>query len=273
MGRFARALNGCCAGVVCRQLPAVPKAVQPARILGIDLAWGERNGDGLCLIETTARRSGVTRVDHVLGDEALVEWISAHVGDDPALLLFDAPVVCPNATGGRPVDRETHRLFGRQHAGCHPANSTLCPRPARVAAKLARLGFRIGWEPARGSRLIAEVYPHPALVRFLGLDRIIKYKRGTKAEKAVEFRRLQVLLQDFVDGEWPKLELGEFAGLFEAPWTKPTEDKLDAFLCALIGLNHWRHGGRRSQVLGELETGFILLPAETKRAATPVAAR
>lgn len=273
MGRFADAAISGCIGFVPKELPAVPKAVQPTRILGIDLAWGERNGDGLCLIETTARRSLVTRVDHVFGDEALVEWISAHVGEGPALLLFDAPVVCPNSTGGRPVDRETHRLFGQQHAGCHPANSTLCPRPARVAAKLARLGFRIGWEPARGSRLIAEVYPHPALVRFLGLDRIIKYKRGTKAEKAFEFRRLQTLLRDFVAREWPRLELGEVAGLFEAPWTKPTEDKLDAFICGLIGLNHWHHRGRRSQVLGGLETGFILLPAETKRAATPVAAQ
>ena len=36
--------------------------------------------------------------------------------------------------------------------------------------------------------------------------------------------------------------------------------KCGAIVCALIGWWHIREGGRRTQVLGDLETGFLLVP-------------
>ena len=43
----------------------------------------------------------------------------------------------------------------------------------------------------------------------------------------------------------------------------PTDESLDChpgFLC-LIGLWHWKHRGTRSEVIGDVKKGLILLPA------------
>ena len=235
------------------------------RIIGIDLAWGEHKGDGICLVEVDA--DGHARVSsslHLYGDAALLGWLDECVPPPgtPALLLFDAPLICPNVTGSRPVDRRTHTLFGRFHAGAHPANATLCPRPLRLVDALAPRGFTVGWQLSETPRLAMEVFPHPAMIRLLGLPRIVKYKRGPVAARRLEFTRLQGLLRECLRSSFP--ELGSTPALEEilcATWTKPAEDRLDSFVCALIGLHHWRHQGTRSEVIGDRESGFILLPA------------
>jgi predicted RNase H-like nuclease len=190
-------------------------------------------------------------------------------------MAVDAPLVCPNRTGSRPVDRLTHRLFGREHAGCHPSNARLCARPLRIARGLQADGFMLGWDlgteaaeaahqaAADGAdpRLAMEVYPHPAMVRWFGLQRILKYKRGTVAERRREFRRYQSLLRSAIEVRFPELELGSVGiGLLEADYSKEAEDRLDAFFCALIALHHWRHRGQKSQVLGDTRSGFLVLP-------------
>lgn len=258
-------------------------------LVGIDLAWGERNRDGVCLIEvpessgacTASGPSGLSGKASVvesrwtLGDESLRDWLRDRIGDQACVMAVDAPLVCPNRTGSRSVDRLTHRLFGREHAGCHPSNARLCARPLRIARLLQAEGFRVGWDLAEaricpgnqaGSaaaipRLAMEVYPHPAMVRWFGLQRILKYKRGTVAERRREFRRYQSLLRSAIEVRFPELELGPVGGgLLEADYSKEAEDRLDAFFCGLIALHHWRHQGRQSQVLGDSQSGFLVLP-------------
>ena len=237
----------------------------------MDLAWGERNGDGLCLVHASRPSADTWCAEtvesaHVFGDAGFFDWIETRLppAAGPAALLFDAPVVCPNETGSRPVDRLTTARFGRFHAGPHPANAARCVRPLRLARELAARGATVGWQLPSTGRLLVEVFPHPATIRLFGLERIVKYKRGPVAARRGEFARLQDLLREhlrtrFAPGEW--VETPALAAVLSAPWTKPAEDRLDALLCALVGYHHWRHEGRRSEVLGDLETGFILVPA------------
>ena len=237
-------------------------------LIGLDLAWGEKNSDGICLIRYARRRARVLGYAYPHGDAAVIAAIAAHLRtDEPAFAAIDAPIVCPNRTGARPVDRLTHTRFHREHAACHPANLTQCPRPPRVLARLATdLGFVAGWRgPA--SRLAAEVYPHPAMVRLFQLPRIIKYKKGPVAARRREFRRLQRLLRALLATEFPFLTLdAETPALLAAPWSKPVEDRTDALFCALLALRHVHHRGARSESLGDLTTGFILLPASLSAA-------
>ena len=230
-------------------------------MLGIDLAWGERRPDGVALLEAT-RDGGAWRAGGLVqGDAALAAWIEAHVPRDaPVLAAVDAPLVCPNETGSRPVDRETHRWFGRHHAGCHPSNARLCRRPLRVAALLESMGFHLGWDLS-APRQAAEVYPHPAMVRWFGLDRVLKYKRPPAAARRREFARYQALLRGLLGREFAGLAPDPgWEALLTAPWSKDDEDPLDAFLCSLIAWWHWRDHGARTQVLGDLEGGFLLVP-------------
>jgi predicted RNase H-like nuclease len=244
-------------------------------VAGIDLAWGERQPDGLVWARYRRGRAIGLGADYPRGDDALIAALAAQLrAGESAFLAIDAPLVIPNGTGTRPVDRLTHRLFHREHAGCHPANRSKCPRPPRVMARLAaELGFQAGWEwPARGqtapgaspARVAAEVYPHPAMVRLFRLPRILKYKKGPVRERRREFARYRRLLRALLDDQFAFLEAGPAAPWLRAPWTKPAEDRLDALFCLLIALWHLHHRGRCSETIGDLATGFILLPADRR---------
>jgi len=237
-------------------------------IIGVDLAWGDKKSDGVCFLEASRSGACVRGFGYPQGDDELIGCLqSALDSSEEVFITIDAPIICPNRTGTRPVDRLTHRMFHREHAACHPANSTKCPRPARVLRKLHVLGVKPGWELERHSKIAAEVYPHPAMVRLFKLKRIVKYKKGRVMHRRQEFRRLQNLIRKCVREQFPFLTLDdESQKLLRESWTKPVEDRTDALFCALIGLWHWYHRGRRSQVIGDLKTGFILLPEDLRAA-------
>lgn len=233
------------------------------RLIGLDLAWGERNPDGVALLRLSGGSACLEDSRVVRGDEALLEWIhQAAPPAEPALILVDGPIVCPNRTGARPVDRETHLHFGRYHAGCHPSNQERCPRPSRLAQILISLhGFQLGWDLTAAPRLLAEVYPHPAMIRLFELEQIVKYKRGPAPAQRREFSRLQSLLTSCLARRFPEVVINPLLqSLLKAPRTKSAEDRLDAFFCAVIGLHHVRHQGQQTQILGDRETGFLLVP-------------
>lgn len=232
-------------------------------VVGVDLAWGERRADGVCLLEVEGKRARVAGFVYPQGDAALLALLRERVGKGGRVLVaMDAPIVCPNWTGSRPVDRLTHRLFHREQAGCHPANRRLCPRPARVMERLAAQGYLADWDLAAGQHLVCEVYPHPAMVRWFGLKRILKYKRGPSVARQAEFARYQKLVQGLIRREFGELEVGADAEeVLRSKWSKPAEDRMDALFCALLGWWHLKHDGVRSEVIGDRETGFILLPS------------
>ena len=231
-------------------------------VAGIDLAWGERRPDGLCLLHGAGKR--VVNVSYALthGDQALLEQLRRGLpAGDRTLLCLDAPVVCPNRRGARPVDRLTHRIFHRVQAAAHPANRVLAARPLRVVRRLQRAGYAVSTDWPTTPRAIIEVFPHPATVRWFHLDRTIKYKRGPVAARRREFARLQLLLRSWLAENLPVLaENPATIALLRTVWTKDTEDLTDALLCALVGWQWAVHGPRSLEILGDRRTGFIVVP-------------
>ena len=129
------------------------------------------------------------------------------------------------------------------------------------ADKLEAAGYDLSWQLGGSTRTAVEVYPHPAMVRWFGLERTIKYKRGPVANKRLEFQRYQQELRAYIEEAWPEMVLPEnFQVVLGSLWSKRSEDLLDAYFCALIGLWHIAHAGERTQVLGDLLTGHMIVP-------------
>jgi predicted RNase H-like nuclease len=133
-----------------------------------------------------------------------------------------------------------------------------------VVRLFSHLGFRIGWDfsvAKEPDKLMLEVYPHPAMVRLFNLKERIAYKRGRVAERRIQFARLQCLLRELLRGRFQRVRLDpETDELLNCAWSKNVEDQTDAFFCALIGYWHWIHLGGKSEILGDLASGFILIP-------------
>ena len=87
-------------------------------ILGIDMAWGDKNPDGLCCLSVRENRAQIDYVGISKGKVQLIEWVKKYTNQGEVLAMIDAPLLCLNQNGSRPVDRESHRRFGKYKAGC-----------------------------------------------------------------------------------------------------------------------------------------------------------
>ncbi|MDA8908717.1 MAG: DUF429 domain-containing protein [Verrucomicrobiales bacterium] len=232
-------------------------------ILGIDLAWGEKNPDGFTILEFSGGlENPPTHMETVLtrGDDELFGKTKPFTICDRVMVAIDAPTICRNEEGSRPVDQECTREYRRYEAGCHPVNRRLCARPFRVAQRFEEEGFVLTTDPGT-PRFVSEVYPHPATIRLFGLEKTIKYKKGKVAQKRAEFSRYQDYLAEFLAEEMPWLaDSGPHCQLLSLPWTKNIEDQVDSILCAAIAYRHLKYHGEKSEVLGDDLDGHMLIP-------------
>ncbi len=189
------------------------------------------------------------------------------------MIAVDAPTLIPNATGMRLPDKLAHKHFGRYHAGCYPANlgRPFAQRTVDFGLSLEAQGFAHApvITPQTLGRFQIEVFPHPAIVHLFGLTRILKYKKGTLAERRLELMKLRQHILDTLPTLEPALNfssvplcasfLPEIAATGAA--LKAVEDQLDSLICAYVAAHWWYWGSDRNWVLGDATTGYIVVPA------------
>lgn len=231
--------------------------------LGVDLGWyGKPSG----LASIVKNRDGLSlrKVARLEDSDAILRWIKSETaGSKSAVVAVDAPLVILNPAGIRDAERELNGDFRRFHAGCHPANLGLpfAQNVLSFSRRLADLGFVHGAEMTmrQQGHFQIEVYPHAATVTLFDLPQIVKYKRGRRAEKAKELRRLRKLMLSRL----PLLEPALSLRLPAIPSTgnlKPVEDQIDAVLCAYIAAHWWFWATERNRVYGCGGTGYIVVP-------------
>jgi predicted RNase H-like nuclease len=241
----------------------------PVHLIGIDLAWGERNRTGLAVLDGEGR---LVQLDSVRTDEQLAAGLAPFVCGD-CVVAIDAPLIVRNPTGNRPAEAALNRDFGPFQAGTHPSNTGRAlfhpmPRGERVARLL---GLPISVDPACSRRAI-EVYPHAATISLFRLGRTLKYKRKpgrTLDGLRAELTRLMRLLEGLSTAD-PPLRVEELAawatltGSVQHTTRKSglrlVEDQADAVLCAYVALLAARRPDL-STTYGDDAQGFIVTPA------------
>ena len=241
------------------------------RAIGVDLAWGANGRTGLCAAEAGRVLDSAT----VRTDEEIDAWISrwTAVARD-VVVAIDAPLIVENDAGRRPCERVFCSAMAGRQAGVYPAHLNL---PAfrdgvRGAALARRLGLTV--DPAAcvtaPVRAAIEVYPHSALVSLFELARTIEYKsrpgrppaarRGAFEDLLARLRALAGLdppLDVTTSPRWEALQALVSAGRLAA-----VEDELDAYVCAYVAIYHRRWHGRRSLVVGDVASGYIVTPVD-----------
>lgn len=242
------------------------------RLIGVDLAWGERSHSGCAELVWDNGELVLKRVDllHRIGDFA--DWIGPGRGD--WAVAVDAPLVILNKTGGREADEQASRLYSSYEAGALPAGLDQFGedhRGGRLLRELKAHGGRLVERSAEadGRRLIFETYPHIAMVELFGLERTIKYKRGSDAFRLAGQQQLAYLIRRHLcsGSAHPRLRINSVLdGLLREPDSilngrglKDREDKLDAIVCAYMSA--WLDAGCPLQGLGRPGTGVMVTPA------------
>jgi predicted RNase H-like nuclease len=237
------------------------------KFLGIDLGW-KSQPSGLCALELINGQLEILDLDRKEFIADILTWIDSYVPPQaPAIIAVDAPTLIPNATGSRLPDKLSHKHFGKYHAGCYPANLGLAfaERTVNFGLALEARGFAHAptIEPQKLGRYQIEVFPHPAIVYLFNLERILKYKKGRLSDRRLELIKLYNYILDILPTLEPPLRLSS-SFLSEIPNTgaalKAVEDQLDSLICAYVAARWWYWGEQRNLVLGDRNTGYIVIP-------------
>lgn len=233
--------------------------------VGLDLAWGEKNNTGVAVIDSDGR---LLQLGAAHDDASIEAAVEPYVSDD-CLVAIDAPLIVRNPTGSRSCETALNRDFHRFEAGAHPANTAnpafKNPRGARIATALT-----LDMDPASSStRRAIEVYPHPATVALFGLEKTLKYKRGSFEARQGELLQLMTLIEG-LDKATPRLRVNHSVSWVElrkrvAAATRPVqldrdEDPVDAVVCAYVAL-YWYQRPEDVTVYGDFATGYIVTPS------------
>jgi predicted RNase H-like nuclease len=232
--------------------------------VGLDLAWGEKNNTGIAVVDSDGR---LLHVGAGHDDESIEAAVEPYISE-PCLVAIDAPLIVRNPAGARPCETALNRDFHAFEAGAHPANTEnpafKSPRGARIANALT-----LDMNPASTStRRAIEVYPHPATIALFGLEKSLKYKKGTFEARQHELLHLMTLIEG-LDKASPRLRVNhnvswvELRKRLEAA-TRPVqldrdEDPVDAVVCAYVAL-FWYHRPEDVTLYGDFATGYIVTP-------------
>lgn len=239
--------------------------------VGIDLAWSERNGSGISVLEGNKDEAKLIASKIVYSDKEITEFIFEHVGNKNALIAIDAPLIVPNEEGRRLAEELVGNLFRKYNAGAHPANRKRLSswtgkiRGEEISNVLEGLNFmhNPNIKKLEESRKFFEVYPHPSMVVLFKLDKILKYKNKPKRNyesRWGEFIKYQDYLKELkpkviMPKELIKMDVKTLKGKA----LKNYEDVLDAVFCAYISYYTWLNP-EKCAVLGSMKEGYILTP-------------
>lgn len=244
--------------------------------IGFDSAWTDnpKAPGAICAVAIENGRPTLFRAPQLASFDQALAFIQAIRSETGATLVaLDQPTIVPNSTGMRPVERVAASLISWLGGGVQPANrgrrGMFCDA-SPIWRFLIALGAEENPEQARTAAkglYLMEVFPALALAslddRFFGRKCAPKYNPDRK--------------KTFVMADWIRVteaaaresrrigceDLAEWcsaAGKIVRP-KKADQDKLDSVLCVLVAL-HWRLNPRDTSLfLGNLTTGYMVLPA------------
>ena len=244
--------------------------------IGFDSAWTDnpKAPGAICTVGIENGHPALFNAPQLVSFEQALTFIQKARSEDGATLIaLDQPTVVPNLTSMRPVERVAASLISWLGGGAQPSNrgrlGMFCDA-SPIWRFLTALGAKESPERARVAAdglYLMEVFPALALAS-LGTG----FFGRLSAPRYNPDRRKTFLMADWVRVTEAAARESQMLGCEElAEWCrtagrtarpqKADQDKIDSALCVLIAL-HWRLRPREaSLLLGDLTTGYMVLPA------------
>ncbi len=202
--------------------------------IGIDLAWGEKNLSGFCVIQETKTKLKILDVKLIKSIDEIIQEIQKYK-DLHVYIGVDAPLVVPNESGNREIEKQFNKDFAKYKISMLPANRKLLTkyspkiRSEELFLKLQECNFKRDFNH---DKVIFEVYTHSTIAMCFNNHAILPYKR--KKGRDTEFIKGQLsiyrdyLKKEILTHELFKIDIESLKG----QKVKDYEDQLDACTCA-----------------------------------------
>ena len=202
--------------------------------IGIDLAWGEKNPSGFCVLQYNNKGLKLLDLKLLLTLTEIVEEISKYQ-DSKISIGVDAPLLIPNESGNREIEKEFNKDFSLYKISMLPVNQKIMQKysPSIRSQKLYETLYQKGYRRDKDAkRSIFEVYPHVTIAVCFNDYKLLPYKR--KKGRSVLFikeqlKRYQSFLQNLF-AQHPFLQ--EDVTRLRGNALKAYEDQLDAISSA-----------------------------------------
>lgn len=191
----------------------------PSLFLGIDLAWSSNNPTAVALLENDQ----LIETSFLESDQEIIDYIYAH---PDAIVGIDAPLIIPNETGNRDIEKAFLKDFSRFKLGAYPVNRSLF---VRLYGEIRGEVIANALTHPIGERLF-EVYPHATILTCFNDHKVLPYKQKKGRSVAFLVDQLRIyygFLSDVIENLPPFLE--ETLGGIRR---KRFEDTLDAITAA-----------------------------------------
>ena len=238
--------------------------------IGIDPSWVLTHPTGICVMQHDGDRWTVASTEAAVMDIPAIRAAVPEPSGQPVAVAVDAPLWIPNETGIRECDRQVVSRYINRKIGVYPCNSVIAARRGwkTVDIRVALEDAGYVEAPAAAPAVYFETYPHPALVNMLDLPARPEYKKGRIADRRKGLRRLGEQLRDYAaangidfhDDATLQATIPADIDSLGGRELKMAEDRLDAFVCALIAA-HWMDLGEdENEIIGSPGQGLMIFP-------------
>jgi len=208
--------------------------------IGIDLAWGEKNLSGFCALElSTSKKTSkhklkileiklIKSIDEIISEIDKYKEHEVYVG-------VDAPLVIPNETGNREVEKKFNKDFAKYKISMLPANRKILTkyspkiRSEELYKSLDAKGFKRDY---KSNKVIFEVYTHSTIAMLWNNHEILPYKRKKGRVSSFIKEQLGIYVKYLKKSISASDIFKEDISTYRGQKLKDYEDKLDAITCA-----------------------------------------
>lgn len=243
-------------------------------LVGFDSAWtagksgavvGVLRAEDGSLLELGSPR----RVNYREAEHTILDW-QAQLNPEVTIVLLDQPTIVKNSAGQRPVENLVASPVSRRYGGMQPANTArteMFGRGAPVWPFLSRFGGPANPLGPWTATWVIETYPVLAMIALGWMlpdsrpsGRLPKYNPDRRKTFSISDWRYVCQLASSVLRErgltegvaWLECAVQNYAP------RKGDQDSLDAYVCLIAGLSLVE--GRRCLMVGNLDTGYIVVP-------------
>ena len=202
--------------------------------IGIDLAWGEKNLSGFCVLELNIKKLKILDIKLIKSIDEILQEIQKYK-EYKVYIGVDAPLIVPNETGNREIEKKFNKDFAKYKISMLPANRKLLTkysskiRSEVLFKKLTACGFGRDY---KSDKVIFEVYTHSTIAMYFNNHKILPYKRKKGRNTAFIKEQLNIyknyLKKEILSHEILKKDISSLKGQA----LKDYEDMLDSLTCA-----------------------------------------